>query len=42
MGEELGVTAEAISHWENGRYGPSLENAARYARLLDELTRASS
>jgi len=37
MGEELGVSQTAVHHWENGVDNPSLENAVRYRRLLDQL-----
>jgi DNA-binding XRE family transcriptional regulator len=37
MGAELGVTATAVHHWENGVDNPSLENAVNYRRLLDQL-----
>jgi DNA-binding XRE family transcriptional regulator len=37
MGEELGVSQTAVHHWENGVDNPSLENAVKYRRLLDQL-----
>jgi DNA-binding XRE family transcriptional regulator len=40
MGEALGVTEGTIWNWENGRDGPSMENAVRYRELLDELSEA--
>jgi DNA-binding transcriptional regulator YiaG len=40
LGAELGVTGMTVSNWERGVFEPSLENAAAYRRLLDELTRA--
>lgn len=40
VAEELGVSIQTIWNWENGRDGPSLENAARYRKLLDELAEA--
>jgi DNA-binding transcriptional regulator YiaG len=40
MGDSLGVSAKTVHAWENGREGPSLENAARYRTLLDELAAA--
>lgn len=42
MADALGVTASAVSYWENGvdGQGPSLENAVKYRALLDELTKA--
>jgi DNA-binding XRE family transcriptional regulator len=37
MGDELGVSQTAVHHWENGVDRPSLENAVKYRRLLDQL-----
>ena len=42
MADELGVSVTAVWHWENGQDGPSLENAARYRALLDQLATAAS
>lgn len=42
LADELGVSVTSIWHWERGQDGPSLENAARYRALLDELTQAAS
>lgn len=40
MGEALDVTGETVWNWENDRYGPSKENAAKYNKLLSELAAA--
>lgn len=37
MADELGVTAPTVWNWENDQDGPSIENAAKYRRLLDQL-----
>ena len=42
MADELGVSVTSIWHWESGKDGPSLENAARYRVLLDQLEQAAS
>ena len=42
MADELGVSVTSIWHWEKGQDGPSLENAARYRELLDQLDKAAS
>lgn len=41
MGDDLGVTATTVHNWENDHDGPSLENAARYRALLDQLAEAA-
>jgi transcriptional regulator with XRE-family HTH domain len=40
VGAELGVSGETIWNWENGKDGPSKENAPRYRALLDQLAAA--
>ena len=35
----LGVTRQAVGHWESGRYAPSDEHALAYGRLLRDLAR---
>ncbi len=40
MGDALGVTAPTVHNWENDHEGPSMENAAKYRALLDELAAA--
>ena len=40
MADALGVTAPTVWNWENDKDGPSLENAARYRKLLDQLDKA--
>lgn len=40
MGDALGVTAPTVHNWENDHEGPSMENAAKYRKLLDELAEA--
>jgi len=37
MAEELGVTTPTVHNWENDGDGPSLENAVKYRKLLDQL-----
>lgn len=41
MGDELGVSAVTVHNWENDGDGPTLENAARYRRLLKQLAEAA-
>ena len=41
MGHALGVTAPTVHNWENAQEGPSMENAAKYRRLLEELANAT-
>lgn len=40
MGDELGVTEGTIWNWENGKDGPSMENAVKYRELLEQLSEA--
>lgn len=40
MGDALGVTAPTVHNWENSGDGPSMENAARYRALLEQLAAA--
>lgn len=40
MADALGVTAPTVWNWENDKDGPSLENAAKYRKLLDDLADA--
>lgn len=40
VAEELGVSIPTVHNWENGKDGPSLENAAAYRALLDQLAEA--
>lgn len=40
LADALGVTAPTVWNWENDGDGPSLENAVKYRRLLDELAAA--
>lgn len=42
MAEELGVSIPTVHNWENGKDGPSLENAVAYRKLLDELKAATA
>lgn len=41
MAEDLGVSHVSVSFWERGVYDPSMENAAKYRKLLGELAEAS-
>lgn len=41
VGEALGVSGETVWNWENGKDGPSKENAPRYRALLDQLAEAA-
>jgi DNA-binding transcriptional regulator YiaG len=38
VADEVGVTREAIAHWETGRRRPGGLPALRWARLLDDLS----
>lgn len=40
MADALCVSPVAVFNWENDKDGPSLENAARYRALLDQLAEA--
>lgn len=42
VADEIGVSEMAVSAWERGEWNPSLENAAKYRTLLDELIKAAS
>jgi DNA-binding XRE family transcriptional regulator len=41
IADELGVSITAVWHWENDQDGPSMENAARYRKLLEDLAEAA-
>ena len=38
----LGVSRQAVSHWETGRSVPSAEHALAYGKLLRQLGRAAA
>ena len=41
MADAIGVNASSIHHWENDTHAPSMEHAAKYRALLEELARAA-
>lgn len=42
VARELGVTAVAVSRWENGRRTPRGSDLMGYLRILDKLRRATA
>jgi DNA-binding XRE family transcriptional regulator len=41
IAEACDVSITAAWHWENDKDGPSMENAVRYRKLLEELAAAA-
>jgi DNA-binding XRE family transcriptional regulator len=42
MASALGVTRQAVSHWETGRSSPSAAHALAYGRLLRQLAKRAA